>query len=69
MGVDRNEEYTVRGGEGLFEIRGGSSDFGLAVLFQGSPIAFLWPDCAARSDKSKSDENGNAHVFHFRESL
>jgi hypothetical protein len=42
-GPDRGERYTLQGGEGLFEIRGGGFDNGL--LFRGTPVALLWCDC------------------------
>lgn len=37
------ETYTVRGGEALFEIRGGGFDS--ALLFGGTPVTLLWHDC------------------------
>jgi hypothetical protein len=40
---DREETFTVRGGEALFEIREGGIDS--ALLFRGTPVALLWCDC------------------------
>jgi len=67
-GTDRKEEYTLEGGEGLFEIRGGGFD--RALLFGGIPVALLWCDCAGSVGqflvRSRRSLDVSAEVRHLR---